>query len=76
MSLRHKERAAPEKRTAQSTAKGSNEQDIATGRFDSILPGNPRSDRESLALFDAAIYRAVAAKQREVVAFLAGGHRA
>lgn len=34
-----------------------------------------RSDREIVALFDAAVYRAVLAKQREVMAFLSGGGR-
>lgn len=34
-----------------------------------------RSDREIVALFDAAVYRALLAKQSEIIASLAGGRR-
>lgn len=49
--------------------------DHPAGVTNSIVPGKPRSERELLAIFDAAVYRALLREQQKVAAFVAGGGR-
>lgn len=69
MARRHEKRAALARNNPLSTETETTKEPSS---FESIVLENPRSDTELLAIFDAAVYRALLVEQQKVTAFLAG----